>query len=344
MTKILEFAKELGISKEQLKDTAVQQFLLQALYRKQTKEWYQFINGNGYCEINKKNGTLITTVLTDEEFKPEFPLNIDCGISMRCDNGCSFCYLGCSPKGKEANIRKYIEDKNSWLYTLHPGTEIALNGNSPLHKDLGLLLEFLKERDIIANLTVRENTLYENQGLLEKWLKEGLIHGIGISPSTYSFELIDFCKEYPSAVIHTIAGITTKEEYDLLKDKGLKILILGYKDCGRGLSYEEEYIQKIEQNIKDLKNELQDYTKHFKVVSFDNKALEQLDVKKLLTEKEWSRCFRGEEGNHTFYIDLVNETYALNSMTPRSEQKPLLNDVREMLKNTQNWEKNKNGK
>ena len=30
---------------------------------------------------------------------------------------------------------------------------------------------------------------------------------------------IEFCKKYPTAVIHTIAGITTQEQYKSLMDK-----------------------------------------------------------------------------------------------------------------------------
>ena len=221
-----ELIKELKLTKEQLKDKDIQNFLLQVAYRKQTGDWIQYWNGNGYCELNKNDGTMITTILNDnEEFEPEFPLNIDCSVSNKCYNGCHFCYMGCTPKGKEANIKGYLEDKNSWLYSLHEGTELALNGNEPLHPDLPLLLEFCKERNIFANLTVRENTLLQHQSQIEKWLNKGLIHGIGISPSEYSFEMIEFCKNHPTAVIHTIAGITTKTQYELIGNKNLKVLV-----------------------------------------------------------------------------------------------------------------------
>ena len=323
---------ELDVMDEQLKDEEVRKFINNYAYRKQQGDWIQFKNGNGICEINKKDGTQITTVLTDEEFKADFPLNCDMSISERCNMGCKFCYLECTPNGKEANIKKFIEDKSSFLYTLHPGTELAINGNEPLHEDLDLLLEFCKERDILANLTVNEITLMRNKEIIEKWLNEGYVHGIGVSPSTYTQSMVDWCKEHPTSVIHTIAGITTAEQYTQLKDQGLKILILGYKEFGRGVDYNLFLGDKVSKNIKWLKDNISELTNHFEVTSFDNLAIEQLGMKNKLDEKTWSSFYRGDEGSHTMYLDLVNETFAKNSIQSRDNHYKLKNNIREMLK------------
>lgn len=328
-----EIIEELRLNDEQLKDKEIQRFVFEVLARKKSNDWVQFWDGNGYCEINKNDGTLITTVLNDnEEFEAEFPLNCDMNISLRCENGCAFCYEGCTKNGKEADIKKYINDKNSFLYSLHEGTELALNGNEPLHKDLNLLLDFCKDRNIFANLTVNENTLLKHKQELEQMLDNRLIHGIGISPTTYSNEMIEFCKSHSTAVIHTIAGITTKEQYEKLMDKDLKILILGYKTFGKGIQFKSEHDESIRNNINDLKLAVSDYVNHFKVVSFDNLAIEQLNPRSFLTEKQWNEFYRGDDGHHTLYIDLVNETFAKNSIQARTNHKPLMNDIRDMLK------------
>lgn len=332
MGKMKDIVIELGLTPEQCKDKEISKFALQVAYRKQTGDWHQYWNGNGYCEINKKNGTMITTVLTDEEFKPDFPLNIDMNISTVCTNGCPFCYEGCSANGKHADIKKYINDKNSFLYSIHEGTELALNGNEPLHPDLELLLKFCKERNILANLTVNENTLILHKSKIKCFLEEGLIHGIGISPTKYSYEMIEFCRDYPTAVIHTIAGITSPEQYECIKDKGLKILILGYKTFGRGIQYSNKYDNEIINNINILRDNCLDMIKHFKLVSFDNLAIEQLNVKNKLNEKDWSKFYRGDDGHHTFYVDLVEEKFAKNSIQPRGDRQDLLDNVSTMLK------------
>ena len=97
---------ELNLTEEQLKDKEIRDFVMQVAFRKSSNNWVQYWNGNGFIELNKNDGTLITTVITDEEFKPEFPLNMDMEISNMCTNGCSFCYAGCTPNGKHADIKK----------------------------------------------------------------------------------------------------------------------------------------------------------------------------------------------------------------------------------------------
>lgn len=332
MGKLKEIITELNLSSEQLKEKDIQKFVLGVGWRKQTGRWYQYWNGNGYIEINKDDGTSIRTILDDSDYIPEFPENIDMNISNRCNMGCSFCYQGCTKNGKHADIKKYLEDKNSFLYTLHEGTELALNGNEPLHPDLEELLEFCKERGILANLTVNEQTLYNSEKKLDKWLKEGLIHGIGISPSLWNVKLVDFCKEHPTAVIHTIAGITTPKQYECLKDKDIKILVLGYKTFGRGNDYIKQFESGVLNNIHWLSENIKDFVNHFKVVSFDNLAIRQLEPNKWLTKEQWQQFYRGGDGNHTMYIDLVNETFAKNSVQSIEHHTQLMNDVRDMLK------------
>lgn len=332
---IQEIVDELKLTEEQLKDKQIRLFVMSVLKRKLSENWFQYWNGNGYCELNKENGTMITTVLTDDDFKAEFPLNCDMNISTVCTNNCSFCYEGCSPEGKHADIKKFLNDKNSFLYSLHEGTELALNGNEPLHPDLELLLQFCKERNIMANLTVQENTLIKHKEQIENWLDNKLIHGIGISPCGYSDEMIEFVEKHPTAVIHTIAGITTMKQYEMLMDKNIKILILGYKNFGKGLEYNSIHHIRVEELIKELSENVKNFTKHFKVVSFDNLAIEQLNPKSFLTEEEWNKFYRGDDGHHTLYIDLVRETFAKNSVQARQNHRPIKSDIKEMLRDVQ---------
>ena len=321
----------LGVKDKWLKDNDITFFVVGFLTRKKSGDWCQFKNGNGICEINKNDGTQITTVLTDEDFNPEFPLNCDMNISNRCNMGCAFCYQGCTKDGKHADIKKYLEDKNSFLYTLHRGTELAINGNEPLHPDLELLLKFCRRRGILANLTVNEHTLYEYEKQLHQWLKKKLIRGIGISPSVWNPHLLEFCAKHSTSVIHTIAGITTPKQYECLKDKNLKILILGYKTFGRGNDYIRQF-ESVLNNIHWLEENVKDFTNHFKVVSFDNLAIKQLQPNKWLTKGQWEKFYRGDDGHHTLFIDLVDETFAKNSVQPRTQHKAILSDIRDMLK------------
>ena len=83
-------------------------------------------------------------------------------------------------------------------------------------------------------------------------------------------------------MVHTIVGIVTKDQLEELANEGVKILILGFKHIGRGSSYMEDHLSQVFINARALKLHLKDIINNFDVVSFDNLALEQLDVKELL--------------------------------------------------------------
>lgn len=70
--------------------------------------------------------------------------------------------------------------------------------------------------------------------------------------------------------------------------------------------------------------------KHFQVVSFDNLAVCQLDVKRLMTDKEWKEFYMGNDGQFTMYIDLVKREFAKSSTA--TERYPLLEDIKPMFK------------
>ena len=52
------------------------------------------------------------------------------------------------------------------------------------------------------------------------------------------------------------------------------------------------------------------------MVSFDNLALKQLNVKRLMTKEEWEMFYMGDDGTMTFAINLVEGTFSPNSVSP----------------------------
>ena len=58
---------------------------------------------------------------------------------------------------------------------------------------------------------------------------------------------------------------------------------------------------------------LHDIRNDFKVVSFDNLALEQLHVKENISQDEWDERYMGDDGETSFYIDAVSGIFAKNS-------------------------------
>jgi hypothetical protein len=97
-------------------------------------------------------------------------------------------------------------------------------------------------------------------------------------------------------------------------------LVLGYKTRGRGVTYKEKYSEEIKKNMTWLYKHLPVLTYMFKVISFDNLALQQLEVKRILTGEEWNEFYMGDDGQYTFYIDSVAGTFSKDSVTAETER------------------------
>ena len=335
MSKIKELIEEFNLTNEQLKDKDVQKAVLQVAYRKQTNDWYQYWNGNTFVEINKNDGTKIRTNFNDEAFDAKFPENIDIKITNYCNIGCAYCHENSTDKGKHADIFEGDElNSNMKLLfnSLHKGTELAIGGGMVTsHPDLIKLLTYLKEREIFANITVNSIELLRNKDMIQNLIDQELVKGVGISVTSYiNDEVIQFALKNNNAVLHTIAGIMNYENYAQLSkiSNEFKVLILGYKDFRRGHDFKSSHSKIIDDNLKSLNSNINELKSLFKVLSFDNLALNQIDIKSTLTEDEWNRFYQGKDATHTMYIDLVTMTYAGSSTVPE-EERLNLNDCKE---------------
>lgn len=287
----------------------------------------KYNNGNYTVEIYD-DGTKIRET-EEETFNASFPENIDLKITNYCENNCNFCYESSSKEGKHADLD--VE----FIKTLKPYTELAIGGGNPLsHPQLLEFLTMLKEYKIIANITVRQNDFMNNLELLKEYSDNKLLYGIGVSLIEPNEEFIKEIQKFPNAVIHTIAGILTKDQLLKLIYKNLKVLILGYKTCGRGISYQSNFENDVLKNIIFLKSNIIKIIHLFNVVSFDNLALEQLNLQEQIDPKTWEECYMGDDGQYTMYIDLVNKTFSKNSITKdRFDLKDDILDMFNIVKN-----------
>ena len=288
-------------------------------------------NGNYNVELYD-DGTKIRFGEVDN-FIPAFPENIDVCITKRCDGGCPYCYEGCTIGGKHGTI--YTKSKHGtynlplWMRSLKPGTELALNANDMSHPHLKDCLIELHNLGIITNLTINQRHLNAFVDTLSNWQNNGWINGIGVSLSDSNDEtLYTNIAKLKNVVIHVIAGIFTVEDFINLQSISPKLLILGYKDIGRGTDYKIGKGNQIAENIRTLQLNLYIMKQYFGVLSFDNLAIEQLDVKNSLfkgDEEKWSTFYMGDDGGFTMYIDTVNGKYSKNSCMPENERYPIGN-------------------
>ena len=268
-----------------------------------------------------QNGNYKVTIYSDgtkvrqnelDNLTPSFPESFDLKITNKCDNHCKFCHERSTPDGIHGNLTLPFFDG------IHSGTEIAIGGGNPLlHPQLSWFLEKMKLKGVICNLTVNEMDLYKKSDVIEYYIRNKFIHGIGVSPIIISERFIQAIKPLGNnVVIHLINGIHTQSDFEMLQNKGLKILILGFKNWGLGQTYLLKNSDDVIANQSWVNNNLKDLTKKFKLISFDNLALKQLDVKSLMSEEEWVKFYMGDDGDYTMYIDLVKSQYALNSTSP----------------------------
>lgn len=280
-----------------------------------------------------KNGNYSVKILSDgtkireteeDRFVPSFAENCDVKITDKCDGRCPFCYEGCTPDGRHGDILNY-----KFLDTLHPYTELAINGNDMSHPDLIPFLMKLREKSVITNLTVNQTHFEKHQDLIRKLVDEKLIYGLGISLKEPTEEFISLVKTYPNAVIHVINGILTASDVEKLSYNNLKILVLGYKQLRRGEDwYDKDYENIVVKQIW-LKENLDKMFCRFDVISFDNLAITQLNVKRLMSEEEWDEFYMGDDGNYTFYIDMVDGTFGKNSLA--TDRHPIMDNIDKMF-------------
>lgn len=289
--------------------------------------WKVYKNGNYIVKFNSLNGTKIRET-QDDKFIPAFAENMDIKITNFCDMGCKFCHEGSSTSGKHGDIlnQKFID-------TLHPFQEVAIGGgDATSHPDLIPFLEKLKAKKVIANMTVNQCHFEQKQDLIRQLVNEKLIYGLGVSLVNPTQKFIDLITQYDNAVIHVINGILSPDDIKALADKSLKLLILGYKYLRRGNEWYEKDKANIETKQAWLKDNLGDILNKFKVVSFDNLAIELLDVRRLLSEDEWNEFFMGNDSEFTYYIDMVEQKFAGSSTVPLEKRYDILDSVDDMFK------------
>ena len=288
---------------------------------------YKYKNGN-YNVLIFDDGTKVRQT-NESVWKPDFAENIDIKITDKCDGNCSFCFEGCTPNGKHGELL----DLKFWD-TLHKGQEVAINGNDLSHPDLIPLLKKLSKQGIIVNMTLNQMHFVSHLEEVKDLIKNKLIYGLGVSLVYPTDKLLEILKEsiFKNVVIHTINGILTEEQVEKLKNNNLKLLILGYKHLRRGDDYFNKEKDLIEKNQKWLKDNILELFNHFKVVSFDNLALEQLNMQDKLDKNIWEEYYMGDDGTTTFYIDCVNKQFAQSSTSLLDKRYPLLDNIDDMFK------------
>lgn len=272
----------------------------------------KYINGN-YRVAIYEDGTRIKETINknDTRFIADFPDSCDMKITNNCDMGCPMCHEASTIDGEHSNILL----TSPIIQNLHPYTELAIGGGNPLsHPQLLDFLKLLKEKKVIANMTLNYEHFISNLSTLQYLMSNNLIRGIGISSSEIDDNLIYILENYPNVVLHVINGLITPENFQKLYGKRVRVLILGYKEIRRGKTLYDNNKNFIDKNKKWMYNNVADFITKLRLVSFDELALKQLNVRSVISEEKWNLYYQGGDGQSTMFIDLVQEEFAKSSI------------------------------
>ena len=268
---------------------------------------FEYQNGNSTVELYN-DGTRIINF--ENELELDYPLNLDIRVSTACSLGynpktrkaiCEFCHESARTDGSECdytNLKKILKE-------LPKGIELAIGGN----KITNGLIEFLNwsnKRGYINNLTVNHLHINRDEFILKMLLEDKIIRGLGISyRKDYPINFSEYFLRNKNVILHVIAGIDDVD--DVLSLPFKKILVLGYKQFGFGEVFFNE-------NVKRSITEWYWYVKKLidnkDVISFDNLALEQLNIKRFLPQNKWEEFNQGE---NSFYINAVDGYFSPSS-------------------------------
>jgi hypothetical protein len=277
---------------------------------------HNYTNGNA-CISLYSCGTRILEA--PDNLKLEYPLNIDIRLSQKCSFGmnprtnkaiCSFCHESATTDGADADLEALYRDV---LKDLPKGVEIAVGVNH-FNSEVIELFRKCKEQGLVVNITVNQGHTRLNKDVLLYLIENSFIKGLGISYRKGMLGVPTELLEYENTVVHVIAGINTIQEVKDLSLCGVnKVLVLGEKNFGFNLGK-----VKITTEVhRDFYRGVHELFKLFSVVSFDNLALEQLNVKRFILD--WGTMYQHE---YSFYINAVEQYYSPSS---RSSEKTYYN-------------------
>lgn len=264
-------------------------------------------NGN-YNVVLLDNGTKIR-YNREDYFEPEFAESMDVTITKYCDNECPYCYMGCSREGKHGDILN-----KKFLDSIPDGVEIAINGNDLSHPDLTEFLIRMKNKGVIVNMTVSQEHFMKHYPIIRGFYDSSLIHGLGISYHSCDIGMLSKARPMKNTVFHIVLGVVPYRDLVELRGYTDKILILGYKPVGRGKDYLiKSDLSVIHDRIAEYDTNLKNIHDMFHTVSYDNLAIGQLGLESRVDKVDWEKYFLGKDGEFSFYVDLVDGTFAKSS-------------------------------
>ncbi len=262
-----------------------------------------YLYRNGGCDVGLYADGTKKRVEWDASIPPAYPEQMDLKITDWCDAGCAWCHEKSTVRGKHGDVDAMI----ALLSSLPAGVEIAIGGGDPLsHPGFADLVGGLRAHGLVPSVTINGRHLERHRPLLETLIGRGNLFGVGVS---FFEKLPDW--DYEHMVIHMITGVDRPEALDGSDRR--KLLLLGYKNFGRGAKYKRAFSEGVTRNIDQWFRELPVLAiKHH--LSFDTLAISLLRPERLFIDPEvYKKRYMGDEGEFSMYVDGVMQTGAISS-------------------------------
>lgn len=293
-----------------------------------------------YCENTGDKFRASATPYT----KATTPELVDVKITDFCGYGCTFCYQGSTKAGQHApldRIEAIFEDLSGMGVF-----EIAIGGGEPAHHpQFADIIRAGSSRGLSVNFTAYGLDWTKNDAILDALRAQNRGTGVGISVHgekdivkiTRAREAMRDARVYGVDIIaQTVIGATpTATIMSLIAEcskEQIPLLLLGYKETGRGASYQRKRISREE--VRDILMSAQHETQ--KVGKYGNLTDFHLSVDTafldawgdVLDELGIPTTLRtSPEGKFSMYVDAVEDTVGPSSyagpdaMEPRGDIK-----------------------
>jgi len=275
--------------------------------------------------------------------KSTTPELVDVKITDFCGYGCKFCYQGSTTEGMHAPLERIeaIFDELAAMGTF----EIAIGGGEPAHHpDFAQILRAGAERGLSVNFTAYGLDWTKNAEVLDVLKKS---NGIGIGISVHGAKDITKVERAKTAlrekgvyqadiIAQTVVGATPPATIQKLVDTcgeaQIPLLLLGYKETGRGADYNRRSIKR--ETVKEILQSAKEWTQKTDKYGYATNFHLSVDTAFLdlwgdvLDELGIPTTLRtSPEGKFSCYVDAVEDTVGPSSyagpeaMAPRGNIK-----------------------
>lgn len=268
----------------------------------------------------RSTGTKVRISFVDREApRSEFPELIDIKLTDYCNKGCTYCYQGSTTKGKHSNLN-YISSLARQCQAMKV-FEVALGGGEPTgHPSFLRILKLFRYYGTVPSFSTRSLEWLKEKDYAERISKACGSWALSVNVATEIDDAMNAIKDIDvkKPAIHIVLGAfpwsQTEELLRTCAAHELRVVLLGFKQTGRGIGFKTHDNSKWIELVDSLKLHTSIDTS---LAATYADELEAADVPEWLLERK--------EGCHSMYIDAVAQTMGPSSfcsedmMIPRKQ-------------------------